>query len=82
MTDSRRLNRRIKLQRRVETQTGTGGTAIAWVDIAPVWANIRHPAGMETVRSEFPVSVVKTSIRIRFREDLDATCRVPVRPDS
>lgn len=70
------LNRWVTLQRRVETPTGTGGTQVTWVDIASVWASIKHPSGMETVRSDFPVSVVKTSIRIRFRDDLDATCRV------
>lgn len=70
------LNRRVLLQRLVETPTGTGGTTQAWVDIAQVWAHLRHQSGMEVVRSAaVPVSVVKASIRIRFREDIDATCR-------
>lgn len=71
------LNARVLLQRLVETPTGTGGTTQAWVDIAQVWAHLRHQSGIEVVRSaSVPVSVVKASIRIRFREDIDATCRV------
>ena len=70
------LNRRVSLQRREEVQDETGGSVVAWVPYASVWASIKHPSGMETVRSEVPVSVVKASIRIRLRDDVDATCRV------
>lgn len=70
------LNRRVLLQRRVETPSGTGGSTVAWEDISSIWANIKHQSGAEVNRSDVPVSVVKASIRIRFREDLDATCRV------
>lgn len=69
------LNREISLERGTETQDSDGGTVVTWSPIATVWASIRHQSGMETVRTEMPVSVVKASIRIRFREDLDATCR-------
>jgi len=69
------LNREIALERKVETQDDAGGVIVTWVPIATVWASIRHQSGMETVRTDMPASVVKASIRIRFREDLDATCR-------
>ncbi len=70
------LNRRITLQRRVETPSGTGGMDIAWEDIGQAWAHIKHQSGAEVNRSDVPASAVKASIRVRFREDLDATCRV------
>lgn len=70
------LNRQVQLQRLVSTPTGTGGSTSAWVDVATVWANVRMLNGLETVRADFPVSVAKGSIRIRWREDVDATCRV------
>ena len=70
------LNRRVSLQQRQETPTGTGGSTIAWVEIAKVWANIRMLNGIETVKADFPVSVAKASIRIRWREDIDPTWRV------
>lgn len=69
------LNRRLSLQRAVETPTGTGGSTFDWVEFAKVWANVRFLSGSETIRSDFPVSVTKASIRIRWREDVDATCR-------
>lgn len=71
-----KLNRRVKLQRLVETPTGTGGSTSTWTDVATVWANVRMLNGLETARSDFPVSVAKGSIRIRWREDVDATWRV------
>lgn len=67
---------KVLLQRLVETPTGTGGSAKTWQDIGPEWANIRHQTGAEVMRGEVPVSVAKQSIRIRFRADIDATCRV------
>ncbi|MNY00839.1 Phage head-tail joining protein [compost metagenome] len=70
------LNRQVKLQRLVETPTGTGGSTIAWVDVATVWANIRLLNGLETVKSDFPVGVSGGSVRIRWREDVDPTWRV------
>lgn len=70
------LNRRVLLQRRVETPSGTGGSTVAWEDIGQVWANIKHQSGAEVNRGDVPASAVKASIRIRLREDLDATCRV------
>lgn len=69
------LNRRVLLQRRIESPTGTGGTTVTWQDIATVWVNIRVLNGTETVKADFPVSVARASIRMRLRNDIDATCR-------
>lgn len=69
------LNRRIALQRGVETPSGTGGTTIDWQPIGDVWANIRYLNGIETSKGQFPISVARASIRIRLRQDIDATCR-------
>jgi SPP1 family predicted phage head-tail adaptor len=74
--DAGTLNRRVLIQRRVETPTGTGGSTTAWTDVARVWASVRMMTGLGTVRSDFPVSVARGSVRIRWREDVDATCRV------
>jgi SPP1 family predicted phage head-tail adaptor len=70
------LNRRVSLQQKQETPTGTGGSTISWVEVAKVWANLRMLNGIETAKSDFPVSVAKASIRIRWREDIDPTWRV------
>lgn len=41
-----------------------------------MWANIRHLSGSESIRSDRPVSEVKASIRVRYRDDLTAGMRV------
>lgn len=70
------LDRPIQLQRLVRTQDETGAENEAWATFVSTFANIKHLSGLETVRSEVPISVVKASIRIRLRDDVDATCRV------
>lgn len=70
------LNRQVALERWASTRTPSGGqTEPAWVPIANVWANVRYLNGSETLRSDFPVGSARASIRIRFREDIDPTCR-------
>lgn len=74
------LNRQMLLQRRVETPTGSGGKEISWVDVATVWASVRYLNGTEMLKSDIPVGSATASIRIRFREDIDATCRAVYKP--
>lgn len=73
--DSRSLNRRITIQRLQDGQDEIGQPVQTWVDVATVWANIRYLNGVETVKSDAPVSVAKASIRIRRRTDVTAGMR-------
>lgn len=50
----------------------------AWTDVATVWANVKHLSGAETIRSGLETSVVKASIRIRWRTGITAAMRVLV----
>ncbi|MDQ0035927.1 SPP1 family predicted phage head-tail adaptor [Variovorax boronicumulans] len=71
------LNRRVKLQRLVETQDpDTGAVVKTWQDVATVWANVRYLNGVETLKADTTISAAKVSIRIRFREDVVAKWRV------
>ncbi len=49
-----------------------------WLPIAAgaVWANVRHLSGIAAIKADADTSVVKTSIRIRRRKDIDASMRV------
>lgn len=49
---------------------------LEWVDLARVWADVRMLSGLETVKAGVDVSVVKASIRIRYRDDVTAGMRV------
>lgn len=49
-----------------------------WQTYATMWANVRHLSGSESIKSDRPVSEVRASIRVRFRQDLSASMRVLV----
>lgn len=73
------LNRRATLQERANTVDAWGAPAQdAWADVATVWANVRHLSGVEAIKAGSDVSVVKASIRIRWRTDVTAGMRVLV----
>lgn len=67
----------------ITIQRKTGGTDAwgaplpeAWEDYATVWANVRHLSGTESIKAGADVSVVRASIRIRWRQDVTAGMRV------
>lgn len=69
------MNDRITFQR-----PGSGAGKLrapdAWSKIAEVWANVLFPSGIEVVRAGATVSIVRCSIKIRTRHDIDTGCRV------
>jgi SPP1 family predicted phage head-tail adaptor len=73
------LNTRVTIQQR-----GTGTDAIGqplpddWTLLAVVWANVRHVSGLQAIKADTPVSVVKASVRIRWRTDVHAGLRLLV----
>ena len=70
------FNRRVTIQRRDGSVDDYGQPTDTWVDVATVWANIIHKSGLEVVKSSVDISVVQTSIRIRYREDVTVAMRV------
>ncbi|QIM48986.1 phage head closure protein [Pusillimonas sp. DMV24BSW_D] len=70
------LDRLIKVQRQSATEDDWGVPVSGWVEVATVWASVKHASGLETVKSGVNVSVVKASIRIRRRTDVTAGMRV------
>ncbi|WP_284213875.1 phage head closure protein [Comamonas jiangduensis] len=49
-----------------------------WENITakPIWANVRHQSGSESIRAGADVSIVRASVRIRWRTGVDAGMRV------
>lgn len=70
-----KLNRRIVLQNLVAGQDAIGQPTMVWTTLATVWANVRYLNGVESIKSDAPVSVAKASIRIRRRTDVVANMR-------
>ena len=70
------LDRRVTIERRAVVDDPLGGEIITWVLLATLWANFRNTTGAEAIRNDVQVGTTKASIRIRYREDIDQTCRL------
>lgn len=71
-----KLNQRVTIEQRSTTQDAIGQPVETWTTVATVWAHIRHPSGIEKIKSDADISIVKASIRIRYRTGIDAGMRV------
>ena len=69
------LNRRVRIERRDQTQDELGQPVDTWVEVATVWCNVRMLTGKETLVSDADVGSATASIRIRFRTDIDGGMR-------
>lgn len=76
MIDAGTLNRRVTIQAPATGQDEIGQPAIGWVDVATVWANVRHPNGAEAIRANKETATTAASIRIRHRSDVSAANRI------
>lgn len=70
------LNHLVIIQRMGATTDALGQPIKTWAEVARVWADIRHPSGLATIRGDMQTSVVKASIRVRYRTDVAAGMRV------
>ena len=69
------LNRRVTFKQLTDGQDEAGQPIQTWVDLVTVWANVRHLSGVETIKADAGTSIVKASIRIRRRTDINAGMR-------
>lgn len=70
MIDIGKLNKRVTVQRRSETQDGFGQPIVAWVNIATVWASIKYIGGREKLRSGVVDANLNLTIAVRYSESL------------
>ena len=70
------LNRKITIRRRVTGVDPIGQPIDTTETVATVWANIRHTSGLEAIKGGAEASIVKSSIRIRYRAGIDASMTV------
>lgn len=73
-----KLNTRITIQRPGTDQDELGQPVAGWVDVATVWADVRHLSGIGAIKAGGEVSLVKAAVRIRRRDDITAGMRVVV----
>ncbi|MFT3815442.1 MAG: phage head closure protein [Acidovorax sp.] len=72
-----KLNKRVTIQQK-GAATNSWGEPLpdAWEEVAKVWARILHQSGMASIKADAQTSVVKASVRVRYRTDLLAGMRV------
>lgn len=70
------LNRRITLQEREAAADAIGQPSPVWLDVATVWADIRLSSGLGMIKADAVSSIVQASIRIRYRDGVNAGMRV------
>ena len=71
-----RLSSRVTIQQRTDTPNDIGELVPTWSTLSAVWADIIHNSGLETLKAGASASVVKASIRIRYRADIKPEMRV------
>lgn len=71
------LRDRVVIQRKTQGTDSWGAPLPeAWADYASLWSNIRFLSGTESIKAGADTSIVKASIRIRWRTDITAGMRV------
>lgn len=73
---SEKYRSRIMVQQLSGGQDSAGQPIEDWVDLIPLWADIRYKKGVEAIKADAPTALASASIRIRYRTGLDASMRV------
>jgi SPP1 family predicted phage head-tail adaptor len=77
------LNRRVVITQQSTDQDDYGQPVQTWTEVATCWANIANKSGLQTILSDAQDSEVHSSIRIRYRTDIEPGMRLslPQFPD-
>jgi SPP1 family predicted phage head-tail adaptor len=67
--------KRLVLEGPVEVPDSIGGAAISYQTLATLWGEVSAKSGRETSEGGRLEGTIKTRIRIRFRETIDARMR-------
>jgi len=70
------MNDRVQILKRIPGRDSAGQPVETWPVLRPVWANVKFQSGAGAMRANADLSIVKCSIRIRVRRDVDASMRV------
>jgi SPP1 family predicted phage head-tail adaptor len=69
------MNHRITLLRAPVGTDAAGRPFTTWTALPEIWADVRFQSGAEAIRGGAETSIVKVSIRIRSRKDVDGSMR-------
>lgn len=69
------LNSQVVVQSKLVAVDASGTPVDQWEDVCTLWADVRHPSGLEQVRGDALISRVRASIRVRQRSGITAGMR-------
>jgi len=70
------LDRKIIIQKTVETRGSAGEEVILWIDFADVWASKKDVSGLETFTQGKPQGFSNTVFKIRYLKGLTNKMRI------
>jgi SPP1 family predicted phage head-tail adaptor len=70
-----KLNSRVTIQQLSAGADALGQPVQTWTDFSTVWGEIKFNSGMQTVRSDADISIIKASVRIRYATGITAGMR-------
>lgn len=70
------LDRRITIEQRTDSRSGTGASNAAWSTVATVWARVSHGGGRERDGAVLDRATGEVTFRIRHRTGLNPTMRI------
>jgi SPP1 family predicted phage head-tail adaptor len=71
-----RLNKRVTLQKRIESTDSEGRTSETWVPLGSIWVGMDPSVGLEPVVAGQEEAQVSHRVTARFRPDLDHNSRL------
>lgn len=66
---------RVRIERPSVTQDTIGQPLNAWTEVVTVWADVRYQSGVQAAAQNIDASIVRASIRIRYRAGIDTSMR-------
>lgn len=70
------LKNRVTIQSPSTSVDSVGQPLTTWTDTAYLWASIRNINGISSIKSGADTSIVKASIRLRYKPGINAGMRV------
>lgn len=71
--DAGRLDKRVTIQVRADTDDGAGGSTIAWGTVATVWAGVATEGGREFMTAQQVTPSLTHLVTMRYRSGVKAT---------
>ncbi len=70
------LNTRIVVEQQSTAQDALGQPVQTWTTYATLWADVKHSSGIEAIKAGAEASIVRASIRIRYKTGVTSAMRV------